>query len=230
MARNFDSTNDFLLNLNPIFSGLPITIHAKFKHDNGFPPIVDKVIFYHGIDGGGFRFRLLLEGSSAPDRGTIRWVSTENFSNARAQTTGIITENIWQTACGVEAATNDRRVYLNGTNKGTNSTTKDPFKGNTVHQRISIGAEVRSGGVVNDLWEGDLGHIAAWSAALTDDEVLGLETVSPLRMRRDSLVYYCPIGGQSPEQDIIGGLDMTINSSPVQVEEPPVPWGVVAPG
>ena len=56
------------------------------------------------------------------------------------------------------------------------------------------------------------------------------EGVNPLRMRRDNLIFYCPVGGQNLEREIVGGFDMTINSTPPQSEEPPIPWNVIAPG
>ncbi len=72
--------------------------------------------------------------------------------------------------------------------------------------------------------------MAIWNVALTDSEIATLaEGVSPLRVRRDALVYYCPIGGQSPEIDIIGGVNMTVTGTTVD-EEPPIPYSLVAMG
>ena len=65
--------------------------------------------------------------------------------------------------------------------------------------------------------------------ALTDEEIASLAAgVSPLRMRRDNLVAYWPVNGQSPEPDVVGGLDLTITGSPLISEEPPISNSVVA--
>ena len=77
---------------------------------------------------------------------------------------------------------------------------------------------------------GDIAHVAVWDVVLTDDEVATLaEGISPLRVRRGSLIAYWPVGGQSTERDIVGGLNMTVNGTPTQSEEPPIPYSVVSP-
>ena len=76
-----------------------------------------------------------------------------------------------------------------------------------------------------------VGHVALWDAALTAQEVASLANgVSPLRMRRGNLIEYWPINGQSPELGVVGGFNMTLNGVPAAIEEPPIPWSVVAPG
>lgn len=78
---------------------------------------------------------------------------------------------------------------------------------------------------------GDVAHVALWNVALTDDEVASLAAgVSPLRMRRDALIAYWPVGGQSPEPDVVGGFDLVVTNGPVQSEEPPIHSSVIAPG
>ena len=86
----------------------------------------------------------------------------------------------------------------------------------------SVGAE--------EPYDGDLGHNAVWGVGLPPGEVASLAVgVSPLRMRRDDLLFYPPLNGQSPELDVVGGASGTVTGTTV-IEEPPIPWSVVAPG
>lgn len=75
---------------------------------------------------------------------------------------------------------------------------------------------------------GRIGHCAIWNASLSDQEIETLaQGVSPLRVRRDALVAYWPVNGQSPEIDIVGGINLTVNGTTV-AEEPPIPYSIVA--
>ncbi len=78
-------------------------------------------------------------------------------------------------------------------------------------------------------YNGDLGHAAIWNVGLSASEAASLAaSVSPLRIRRDSIVFYAPFNGQSPEADVIGGNTGTVNGTTV-TEEPPIPNSIVAP-
>lgn len=135
--------------------------------------------------------------------------------------------NTWEHACAVEAGPSDHRVFLRGVGASTATGPRTPDGSD----RTSIG---RADDLTPDnAMRGDIAHVAMWSLALTDQEVASLAAgVSPLRMRRDALAAYWPVGGvQSPEPDIVGGLAMTVSGTPTKAEEPDGMWGptVVAP-
>lgn len=132
--------------------------------------------------------------------------------------------NVWHHVCVVEASASDRRVYIDGGGKGTDTASATP----TGITKLTVGGRFNAG-----YMSGNIGHAALWNAALTDQEIASLANrVSPLRLRRGSLVGYWPINGQSPEYNVIGtGETLALVNGPISVdEEPPVPWGIVAPG
>lgn len=149
----------------------------------------------------------------------------EAGSSGTATTTAGPSVDVHHHACAVEAAADDRRVFLDGANKGTNTSSRTP----TGADRITLGR--RDDSSPSNEFNGDIGHAALWDAALTDGEVASLAVgVSPLRVRCNALVYYAPFNGQSPEYDIIGQLSLTVTGAPSVSEEPPIPHSIVAPG
>lgn len=107
-------------------------------------------------------------------------------SVADAETTTGYQDNTWHHMCGVFAASNDRRVYLDGGGKGTNTIDKTP----STLDRTIIGARHDLTNFLNgrELW------VCVWDRALSDDEVTLLvsphhrwDLVRPWRRRRFSL-------------------------------------------
>lgn len=91
------------------------------------------------------------------------------------------TANTWHHALSVEAATTDHRIYLDGTNKGTGSTSQT----STIVEVALVGTNA---GVKQ------FAEYAFWDAALTDEEAVILASgVSPLLVRPTSLVFYAPL-------------------------------------
>jgi len=78
---------------------------------------------------------------------------------------------------------------------------------------------------------GLVSHTAVWDVGLSVNEIVSLANGhSPLKVRRSNLVSYAPLNGQSPEPDIVGGLNLTVNGSPAVAEEPPIPDSIKAGG
>ena len=139
-----------------------------------------------------------------------------------ANTTIDLTLNKYQHYLGAEASSTDRRVYLDGGNKGTNATLNVP----TLIDRTTIGRNPNGA-----FWSGDIAHIAVYSGIPTDDDALTLANgINPQKFNPDNLVAYWPLGGQSGEPDIVGGLTLVVFGSPTVSEEPPIPHCIVAPG
>lgn len=123
-----------------------------------------------------------------------------------AATSTTFAADTWFHACAVYAAVDDRAAYLNGGGKGTSSDTVEPAGINTT----TVG-DLGSG---FSMYSGRLAEVAIWNVALTDAEVSILaDGYSPLLIRPESLVGYWPtIGRHSPEIDLVGGNDLTLNS------------------
>ena len=145
-------------------------------------------------------------------------------SNAEAETTTGYTANVWHHAAGVHTSATDTACFIDGGSKDTNTLSRTP----TGIDKIHIGVQDEAS--PSTFMSGNIANMAIWNVALTDAEIATLaEGVSPLRVRRDALVYFCPIGGQSPEIDIIGNVNMTVTGTVVD-EEPPIPYSLVAMG
>ncbi len=136
-----------------------------------------------------------------------------------ASTTGSYAANTWTHACGVAAATNDRRVYMNGADKVTNAV------GATLGSRNRTSIGRLSSSAPAGYMSGRIALPAIWNVAFTDAEVAAAASgIDPCRMRPDALVGYWPIWGlHSPEIDLTsGGRLMTVtgttlaNGPPIQ--------------
>jgi hypothetical protein len=112
----------------------------------------------------------------------------------------------------VFASTTDRRIYLNGANKGTNATNiAAPIVTNT-----AIGA-YKYTTIYYDDFDGYLAEAAMWIVALTDDDAVVLAAgYSPLLVRPEALAAYWPIIGRTnPEIDLVGGIGLTVTGATV---------------
>ena len=145
----------------------------------------------------------------------------DSGTSGPADTTAAPPADTWFHFAGVWISSTSRAAYLNGGNKGTSSVNVTP----TGIDRVQFGARSRNGGASTDYGDFDgLGEIGLWNAALTDAEVAVLaKGVSPLMVRPQSLVAYWPLlGNQSPEIDLVGGYDMTLNAAPTKAAHPRV--------
>ncbi len=223
MAREFERTNsEYLSNGSPLLTAAPMTVSMWI---NPFLPMSGGQTVFSIADTGGNDDFFILEylGGSPAD---IRWMAVRG-SGGIASIPNVIVPNQWQHVCGVEVASNLRHVYYNGGSEATNTDSRVPVS----LDNTTIAAHLLS--VLITTPNVRVGHAALWNVALTAAEVASLAAgVSPLRIRRDNLVEYWPINGQSPERGVVGGFNMTVNGTPAVVEEPPTLIGnhIVAPG
>jgi len=158
----------------------------------------------------------------------LRWYST---SGAYAQTSAGFSMNVWNHVLGVEAANDSRAIYLNGANKGTNSTNMNPWP---ELEATALGR----GEPGQNYWPGELAWGAIWNAALTDADAAALaKGWHPTLIKPQNLVAFWPLGGLDPQdpKDGWGGYDLTAYNSPGEVDHPAgllYPQGprIVAPG
>ncbi len=120
--------------------------------------------------------------------------------------------NTWGHFGGVFPSATSRTVYFDGSAGGENTETQDPF-GGSAPDRTTVGMRVQ--GAEGENFSGDIAEAAIWSAALTAEEFAALAAgTSPLSIRPDALVNYYPIiGRHSPEIDLVGGNNLTVNGA-----------------
>ena len=224
MARLFDdATPDFLEADIATFTAAPFTISAWFRSDDLSDTLVKVLYFCGDKDVEDEHWDVGME--EAAKSNTIQLRAKTASSSSQASTTTSPSINTWHHACTVAASATDRAAFIDGGSKGISVTNRIPAGAD----RTSIGR--RGDSTPTREWSGDIAHVAVWNVALTDDEVATLaEGISPLRVRRDALIAYWPIGGQSAEPDIVGGLNLTVNGTPAKSEEPPIPYSIIAPG
>lgn len=219
MARLFDdASGDQLESASAIVTGSPFTVTIHGRSDDG----IDNFQMLFGITDKGvasnhYRMRLRI---TTPK---IEWDAEDAGGESSADTTVGPSANTWFHVAAVEAAADDRRVFLDGANKATNAVSRSPASLDTT----SIG--VLDDGSPSDRFSGDLGHAALWDAALIDQNIATVANGwSPRQVVIDNLIGYWPINGQSPEPNIVGtGTNMTVTGTSVS-EEPPIPHFLVA--
>lgn len=214
MSRDFDGSTQSLENSNAFFTGPPFSVSVWANPDQ----LTNSATIWAltKVGDSNQRFRGYISGSS--DKFIFH---IKDSGGSCFLTTEVATIGEWFHAGCAEAANNDHRAYFNG-NKFTSTDTCTP----TGLDQTQIGVSLNA-----DDFDGKIGHLAFWNVALTDSEFLSLAAgVSPRKIRIGNLTNYIPINGQSPELDVVGGLNMTLINAPLKDEEPPIPYSIVAPG
>lgn len=187
MSRLFDNgSSQFAEWANADFGAAPLTIAAWVYHDEATTQCA--VALANNTATGDY-FELQINSAHRVLANTVA-----SGSGASAQT-GTGTINTWMHACAVFAAANSRAAYVNGGDKGTNTTSRTPSGMNTwAIGRVPASTPLR-------YFSGRIAEVGVWNVALTDAEVAALGAgVSPLMIRPASLYLYVPMLGQaSPE-------------------------------
>ena len=216
MARDFNGTNQFLNAAQSAIQDPPFTVSLWVNSD----VLGNNEDFFEIRDTGVGQFWVLRKTSA----NTVQWHAEGSLGSTDATSAGTIAATTW-THCGaVEASTTDHRVFLSGV-RGNSTALADPSTSATMN-RMQIATSAL-------FFNGKIGHVALWNAALTDAEMATLSAgVSALNVRRSSLITYWPMNGQSPEPDVVGGIAMTLNNAPTRFTEPRPLLGhsMVAPG
>ena len=148
--------------------------------------------------------------SSASNRAIARTAGGASISGSILASAWSL--NTWGHCGGVFPSATSRTVYFDGTAGGKNTETQDPF-GGSAPNRTTVGMRIQ--GAEGENFSGDIAEAAIWAAALTAEEFAALAAgTSPLLIRPDALVNYYPIiGRHSPEIDLVGGNDLTVNGA-----------------
>jgi len=140
--------------------------------------------------------------------------STSLFSSAG------LTDGVWYHAGAWEASGGGSRLVYFGGQPGTlNEVNETPVQ----VDGIAIGSWPYAA-VIPDVMDGDIAEVAFWNVVLTDAEfAMGAAGYSPLLIRPQSLVAYWPLWGVfSPEIDLFGGWDLTLQNAPAVADHPPI--------
>jgi len=220
MARHFEAlNNDYIDAGNPSIlnlTGDEVTLSVWIKLES--TTMEGKIIAKWADQGD--RFQYLLSNNS----GDKCLFAIFNDGTKIAQGTTILVVGQWYHLAGTYDGSN-LRVYCNGIQEDSTPATGN-MSSTTAPVRIGAG----SGGLgTENPFDGEIGHVAIWDKPLTDGEIKSLANgINPLNIRSESLLFYAPLNGQTPEYDVIGGLDMTVNGT-IVAEEPPIPNSIKAP-
>lgn len=224
MARDFNGSTDYLYNASSPITAMPLTLACWVCPDSltvdGYP------IGIYNSGANGF-YGINIGGAQTGDPVQAHH-QTDTGGNARASTSTGYSTGVWQHVAAVFASSTSRAAYLNGTNKGTNTTST----GTTTVSRISVGARYLSS--VSQYFDGKVAMPCWWNVALSDDEIAQLATgVHPYTVRPDAIVAFVRIDGSSPEPDEWGGYSMTVGGTPASYEDPPINYptlgGIIVP-
>lgn len=166
-------------------------------------------------------------GHSSADLFAMR--SSDSGTAASALTANTLTVGSWEHGVGDESGGGDlRHACLNGdtANKGTDTT-----GGISASSIAAVTVGRASTSTPAAPFNGRIGHVAIWNVVFANQDyiALSLGKISPLRYRRENLVFYSPVNGvHSPEFDLIGGRNLTINGTATKAEEPPIPFSLIA--
>ena len=215
MARGFlQASSNYLQRSDTCgISGYPFTFACWFYASDlditGTRPLMR---FSENSDGTGDNHDLRVR--DAPDYDVLAVSNDQGVAQAFANTSTQASTDTWHHAVGVWASATDRRVFLDGSGKGTNTTSVN--YATQAYTSFSLAG--------TNYWSGSIGEGGLWNVALTDAEAAVLATgISPLAVRPQSLVAHWPlIGRTSPEIDLVGGFDMTLNNSPTAAAHPRV--------
>ena len=210
-SRTFNGTSQFLQDVSTPISAAPLSMSAWFNVDDvasidNFLVLSDRSTSLEDC------VRLLTRGDVGGDPIEIRMIDGASPIDFARTSTGY-SATTWQHAGGTWSAS-QLQAFLNGANKGTDSSLASTFPAGLSH--VTIGAQSQNNAESQYLG-GSLAEIGLWSVELTDDELASTaDGFSPLMINPKSLVAYWPLGGIYGEndKDIVGGFNMTPTASP----------------
>ena len=212
MSRDFNGSTDYLENTSLALS-FPLTMACWFWFDTGDLP---STLMNMGGNSN-LHYHLL----TMADDESVSMVSRAGGGGAIASTGAAVWNyDTWNHTCGIVASATDRRVFINGGGKVTNSDSRSP----TINQ-FNIGVRFYNA-TYNAYNEGRIARTAVWDKALTDQQVANLAArQSPLEIEYANLqAYHEILGDFSPEPDWSGNqYNLTLGGTPAQASHVPLP-------
>lgn len=206
MARLFDDAASDDLTVSQVdVSAFPVSMACWVRPDAVSANSIALAIRRHNAVRG---FEMLL----VPSSNTVQArVSDGSATSASAKSSTWVLDT-WGHLGATFPSITSRTVLWNGVAGTENTDSRDPFVSPAVN-RTTIGMRVQGG--EGEHFSGDLAEAAIWAAALTAEEFAALAAgTSPLLIRPAALVNYYPIiGRHSPEIDLVGGNNLTVNGA-----------------
>ena len=203
-SRLLNGSNQYLEYAGAVLSSYPISISAWFKTDD--VTIDETIVSISDASEGQVFHRMRISGAEAED-----YISafTRDTGVGIATTTLGVTVNTWHHGCAVFAAGNDRRIFLDGGNKGTDNVDLTPAN----LDKTIIGAMEHSG--VNQHFSGNIALVIIRNIALSDADVaLEAAASDPSSIQSASIVAYW-FNGTEVDTDHEASFDMTPVNSPM---------------
>ena len=151
----------------------------------------------------------------------LRFVTRDATTNGIALSTITPAANTWYHVVGSISALNSRSVWVNGGNKGTNTTTLTSWS--STIDNIAVGAyrDASPGVYMNGrvfmptVWQG-------WAAG--DEDVLAMAAgVPPWKFAPDKLIFFTPLASaDGTPRDWVSGTALTVSGTPTTAEGPHV--------
>ncbi|MHC4156506.1 MAG: LamG domain-containing protein [Planctomycetota bacterium] len=142
--------------------------------------------------------------------------SRDSTGTSSAVSTSGYSANTWHHACGVFASATDRRAFIDGGSKGTDSTSRSPVG----LDRVATGALARN--TPTFYMSGSIAEAAIWSVALSDAEVTLLARgYSPTFVRPEYVKAYWQLV-RDPDTEKVGGYNMIGYNTPTVARHPPI--------
>jgi hypothetical protein len=211
MARNFDgSGNTHLAKGSAPVTVIPFTLAGWVKMN---ATLVYGVIMQIGNTSSTDCARIAYH-----DQGFFICRAVQGATQPEAAYTGITpAAGVWSHVCGVWTNNTTQLIYVNGSNKTSNTHAAcDPAGLNDTW--IAAATPTSSPLEVNAI----IAFPAIWNVALSDPDILSLSKgFSPRKIRPDKLVSYAKLTGNSPEPDYKGG-SWTLTGTPPFASNPPV--------
>lgn len=217
MAADFTPANDeVFVTDTAVVSGTPLSAGCFFRMDAD-PSLNDYNLFQlqdKDVTSHYFRFGIGEEGDGTQTK--LVAGTNDDVTFAVAQSSINVTQSQIQHGLAVWTSATSRAIYLDGSNKGTDTNSSTPAN----MDRTSIGREMDSS--PGDSWDGMIAEFAVWNVALTDAEALILAAgYSPQFVRPGSLVAYWPLfNGAVNAVDVVGGLTLTNTNTVVKTAHP----------
>lgn len=157
------------------------------------------------------RFQLMIRGGTGGDPVIAR--ARDPGADGEAATSSGYSANTWHSALATFTNDTSRAAYIDGANKGTDSTDVAVVG----PDRISVG---RAGDASpGDYMSGMIAEVAVWDVALTDGDALILAAgFSPLFIKPENLVFYAPL--VRTDEDRIGAIGLVAVNGPTVATHP----------
>lgn len=177
MSRSFDGIDDFLYFASAIKTAAPLS-YACWIKPAAAPSASGKCIM-HNFDNTGVSNCFRLQTGNGVNAAVIANARESGFSGEAVSTNPVPNTN-WNHVCAVYTSTTSRAAYMNGVNKGTDTTLMTPAS--LAEFQMGLRAD---GGMPFD---GLIAYAAFWNIALSDAQVLSLMTSLPGAVASASLL------------------------------------------